>query len=288
MHHHPICHYLRGERLYYLLITVETSAEEASENVEAALNKVGLHNRACAYWLFGDTDIIVRVWSSESAIMDLEKEIAAAFHRVEKPIRRLLVSSMETWYQRKIETKLGWHGSLQPESSLRMIENDPPAALRYDCEPSDVRKVMRFFIFIREPSAKNKKLFKDLSNEVKSNQEPLFAAKSRISLYSVYSRDFNGVIFKGETTDFSATAQHLVKFASEQKRLGRETTTYICSRSLRRESNALAIGDDSETGEIAITQNLLISEDCNSAVWQTDGNRVNDARKAVSNLFVRV
>ncbi|HEY3898066.1 MAG TPA: hypothetical protein VGM54_05600 [Chthoniobacter sp.] len=288
MHYHPICHYLRGERLYYLLITVETSAEFASANVEKALSDVRLNDRACAYWLFGDTDIIIRVWSSESAIIDLEEHIRKAFNNMERPVRRLLVSSMETWYQRQIESKPGWSNDLRPENSLRIIEQNPPAGLRYDCGPSDSRIVLRYFILIREPSAKNKKLFKELSTAAKRESSPMFRPESRISLYSIYSRDFNGVILKGETTDFSATAQHLVEFASAQKKDGRETTTYICSRNLRKESNALGLSDDSETGQVGITRNLLLSEECNAATLQLGTNQLRTTRTGVSDLFVHI
>jgi len=288
MHHHPICHYLRGERLYYLLITVETSAEVASAHVDKALANAQLQDRACAYWLFGDTDIIVRVWASESKIMDLEADIRKAFVRMEHPVRRLLVSSMLTWYQRSIEARGEWHTCLRPDNALNMIDDAPPRELLYECGPSDSRKVMRYFIFIREPSAKNKKLFSALRESVEAGGSFLSASESRVSLYSVYSRDFNGVVLKGETSDFSKAAQDLVEFASDQKKQGRETTTYICSRNLRSEGNNLATVQDSdtETMRYAITENLLLSEECSSALWRTDVETVNNARKAVSSLFI--
>ena len=284
MHYHPICYYLRGLRLYYLLITVETSADKAASFVTQALESVGLSESACAYWLFGDTDIIIRVWAEEALIIDLEEEIDKELNRLEYTLQRLLVSSMETWYQREIESRTGWHSNLAPDSCLNFLKGEPSEELRYTCGPHDMRKVMRFFIFIREPSTKNKGLFKKLSDEAKSRVDPLFAAESRISLYSIYSKNFCGVMLKGETANFSKMAHYLVRFASEQKEQGRETTTYICSRNLKPEANAMV--QRKGHSKRATLENLLLSEECNAATLGIGSETVKKERRRALDLFM--
>ena len=290
MHYHPICHYLRGQRLYYILITVETTAADASKFLATALNEVGLSPSACAYWLFGDTDIIIRVWAGESTVIDLKKKIKDKINHLEHPIRCLLVSSMETWYQREIEKKPGWHKSLIPESCVKILKDEPPEDLRYSCGLHDQRSVMRYFIFIKEPSTKNKHLFKELSSMAKSGNDTLFSADSRISLYSVYSRGFNGVLLKGETDNFSETAQKLVDFASMQKNLGRETTTYICSTNLKKEENNLTQKLTVLNFEVArrrTIENLLLSEECNASTLNVDAESLKQERGDTSDLFIK-
>jgi hypothetical protein len=72
IHSHPICHLINGERLSYLLIKIRTNLFKAGDQIKKVLEsrEIGVDASSCAYYVFGGSDVIIRIWSTEA---DLDK-----------------------------------------------------------------------------------------------------------------------------------------------------------------------------------------------------------------------
>ena len=77
---HPICHLINGERLHYVLVQVRHRLFDAGRKIGDVLTKetdkhLGFASSSCAYYIFGQSDIIIRVWATESHLNKLVAEI---------------------------------------------------------------------------------------------------------------------------------------------------------------------------------------------------------------------
>ncbi len=262
--YHPLCHLVRGERLYYLLIETTMNLSE----VKTFINKYMKQNSAlgdscCVYFTFGDNDLILRVWANDDSFYGLHMYLEK-----QKDIDNIdvfIIDSMYSWYQKEIEDrhmKSVINSLLIPDD---IISYRSPSDLMFD-DFQD--KGIRYFMFLDEPYGGETTLFLDLFNIIKlnkndKNKKAYFDGIDHISLYSYQAKTYRGVILKGQTKSLDKIAESSRNITTKFKLT---TTTYI---SFERFSQSLE-GDELNNTEMAplthqmpeTVDNLLKSHDC--------------------------
>jgi hypothetical protein len=93
----------------------------------------------------------------------------------------------------------------------------------------------------------------------------------KISLYTYYDADAKGVLLKGETANFMKSSERIISITERLKQLDARTVTYICSRPIKEEGNAISepsgLGEPLEARRTSIIYNLLKSHDCHEGLF---------------------
>jgi hypothetical protein len=261
--HHPICHFITGERLHYVLLKVKTKLFTAGEKIEKVISdsKLGISGSSCAYFIFGDSDVLVRIWATESHLEQFKEEVRKHVPEVED-LRVILIERISTWYQRRIENQQGWHESLDEKAVQAIADHNVPQTLRTDMELKSNRNGVKFFIFIEEPFAKRNYIFRKLQDDLISGQPEFLQGMDRISLYSYIATDGLGVLIKGEVGEAKQLTSTLLAFAERMKEYAIKTTTFVCAKTIKLDESALNSRLRQTGREKEIFYNLVRSHDC--------------------------
>lgn len=273
---HPYCHLMNGERLYYLLIKTRTLAPKnrnfilsivkpaAGNHVHRVAISPDILNAVCLYQVFGETDMILRIWASADEIMDISTRMRA--HEDIRCVTILLIKEMMTYYQRSMEESQAWDWEFPAENIHLITGHDFPELLttvadeaapgpgpREDDEPAlaasgetdETGKAVsapsrfqsnstRFYVQCERPYRTRSKLFYDITRLVDSfrTRRPNDALMlMNISIYSYSNNRTEGVLIKGDmSSDNLAKASNvLIRFVNKCIELGCKTTTNICA-----------------------------------------------------------
>ena len=310
-HWHPLVHFASGRRLYYFLIQSSGDFTEVEKLLSGALKELGLYSSSCAYLVFGNFDFIIRVWSKHSPCNDFEKKLSG-FQQAKdiKFWKKLFVSTLDTWTQRRIEDSIRQRG-IKP-SDLDGLWSKPAThfpQLSYDTTNAvpDELKSTRFFMFLEEPFEAEQKAFRVLRDDLTgATPEGL----QTWSLYSYYTEtegfrgttNERGVLFTGYITSLAEHSDFLVKLpmlltrkisqlalgfkpAGSDREHSFSSVTYICSRSIKTQEGKLEAHSEENSydskREIAI--NLLASHDNHDFRY-----RQGEKRRKIQERFVLV
>src|SRR4051812_35892511 len=65
LRYHPVCHFMNGERLYFILVKATGDLGIAEAHLNHALAESGLTASSNAYLIFGNYDFVLRFWGDE-------------------------------------------------------------------------------------------------------------------------------------------------------------------------------------------------------------------------------
>ena len=266
---HPICHLINGERLHYVLVQVRHRLFDAGRKIGDVLTKetdkhLGFASSSCAYYIFGQSDIIIRVWATESHLNKLVAEIRT-IPEVEK-LEVILIQRMLAWYQNEIEQRADWDAGLNERTIVSIASHRVPESLKYKVRANKSHPT-RFFIFIEESFAKRSDIYKRLRDEIQRKQGGLLGKMQRVSIYKFTTAECIGVLVKGELATPHTVTARLIDFAEAMKQYSVKTTTFICSpKPIKSDENALNphLKDSALSGRgKEIFYNLIRTHDCN-------------------------
>ena len=261
--HHPICHFITGERLHYVLLKVKTKLFSAGEKIEKVITdqKLKISRSSCAYFIFGDSDVLIRIWATETHLDKFKNEIRSQVPEVED-VRVILTDRISTWYQREIENRQGWFESLNEKAVLSIADHTVPDFLHTEVELKPNPDGVKFFIFIEEPFAKRNYIFRKLHDDLISKQVELLKGMKLVSIYSYTSADALGVLIKGEVAAAKKLTSTLLDFAEQMKEFAVKTTTFICAKTIKSDENSLNPQLQPTGRAKEVFYNLVRSHDC--------------------------
>jgi len=270
---HPLGHLLFGERLYYLLINVHTDLFGVRELLCNRLKKAKLYGSSCAYMVFGESDILVRVWGQERRFREFLKSLNESL--VQYPsgqiqIKTYLITAMNTWYEKVIEAEPKWPANQLDtvlERCLNSREIDPVFLHKDDASQAESTKI---FVFIEQPAVRAKDVFREMCDRARNCGLPDL---DRVSLYQYRSAEKRGVLMKAESANFRKASVSLVNLARDlkQSEYAANTTTYVCAEPLKVEESFPSPSSVEPVDCQKYAYNLLISHDCNEGRF-TDSN----------------
>lgn len=289
--YHPYCHLLNGERLHYILIKTRVVSAQIRNTIAGVIKaKIGegFSRTVCFHQVFGETDLILRIWASKSNIQKLlhglrEKE------EVEK-VQTLLIRTMRTWYQTEIEIQPEWNNEnigAQFENianhkgmdSFAHVDTEDLGELEVtdtqsssDC-PAVKSKLnkgkedIRFFIRCEQPYETRVSAFhlcrETLDKWLKNNPYGEKKLLQKLSLYGYSTRNSQGVLVKGDfrATKYSESSRALTNFVNKLIEAGLTTTTFIVSETIhdRREDIIEKRGRQGSGSWQHIVSNLMTS-----------------------------
>lgn len=275
---HPLGHLLFGERLYYLLVNVHTDLFGVREILCATLRDAALYNSSCAYMVFGESDILVRVWAQERRfrefLQDLNKKLAQ-HPPGQVQVRSYLITTSSTWYEKHIETQPSWPAHRLYHALEKCLETGRiDECFVYRSAGGDA-EATKLFVFIEQPAVRARDVFREMCERVNSGRlEDL----ERVSLYQYRSTERRGVLMKAEAANFRKASVSLVKLARDLKQpdFSANTTTYVCAESLKDEESVPSKESIDLVDPVKFAYNLLISHDCNEGRFTDSHGRFTD------------
>lgn len=270
--YHPICHLIQGHRLYYILLSLTGDHKNSEKRIDAIIENAELEKSTCAYYVFGEADLIFRIWATESEINFLQSHIEKTDGILIKDM--YLISRTSTWYQREIESVRGWSRELStPKQSehkkavQNIMQGEPSESLRleYNAGTSSYEKV-KVFMFLDQKSKTGQKAFDFVKSAIEEREGFWCDQDTRVSYYSYYSIIYpgkTGVLLKADITKFSENSTDLVKLSVELSSGGYlDTTTYIGCKPITIESETLRkVNVVDKHYRKKVIHNLLLSHD---------------------------
>lgn len=270
--YHPYCHLMNGERLYYLLIKTRTLAPKNRNFILSIVKPAGgaqghrvaispeILNAVCLHQVFGETDMILRIWASAEEMIDISERMRS--HEDIRSVTILLIKEMMTYYQRSMEVSPEWNWELPAEKINLITGHEFPSPLTIEtgeqpavtCENSEESigadnltdagasssparlqsNYTRFYVQCERPYRTRSKLFYDIAELVadfrkRPGNDALMLLD--ISIYSYSNNRAEGVLIKGNmNSDSLAKASNvLIRFVNICIELGCKTTTNICA-----------------------------------------------------------
>lgn len=277
--YHPICHFINGERLYYLLVESKLSVPDTEKCVKDCLQDEflkQLEKSYCGYVTFGASDLLLRVWSNEERIGPLITKL-----RSKKEISNVntyVIDSMNTWYQRNLEKSENWPDVFPSESYESLMKLNIPDWLKLTFKPTKNDGNIKYFMFLDEPYTKKSVLFEELSENIaRENEiyEKCFSGINKVSLYSYYTKTNQGVLIKGQTEDLNNIAistNNITEFFKLN------TTTFICFKKITEEGDNIAEEKKFplKVRKKKVIYNLLKSHDCYEKLLTNEGKAKSD------------
>jgi hypothetical protein len=122
---HPLCHYINGERLYFILISFRVDVlKRSSAFVKKILSDFPCLSSSCMYSIFGDLDLLIRFWASDEDVTEIDACIKSLSDEI-RYYRLILVDDANTWYQHKLDVKANdGEKKLFGESDVKAILNN--------------------------------------------------------------------------------------------------------------------------------------------------------------------
>lgn len=270
---HPNCNLIFGERLYYLLINVKSDLFGVQEHLSKSLCNAGLESTSCAYFIFGESDILLRVWASETQLNTFERVLKDSGNDVET--KAYLVINQDTWYQREIEKRSEWNSCFSPENVLSALQKgELPEVIQFRLESPVTPGTTKFFVIVEEPFGKTSDVFKLLQNDVRQEPPTFLRGVQKVSLYAFSTDRFRGILIKGETNDYHSVSERLVLFAKDLKlkEFAAQTTTYFCAKVIKTEETEISRNSRNHASlrKPELVYNLLKAHDCHEGQWRSD------------------
>jgi hypothetical protein len=239
---HPACNLLFAQRLHYVFLDVPSNFEEASVVIRRSVRTLHLQDSTCAYFVYGETDILLRIWSDEETLHRLLhefilREIPGAEYRI------LLVTNQSTWFQRELEKRSEWGTALEPEKLQGVLSSgNIPDNLKLVPEATEPLPV-KFFMLVEDVGLRNLDIYNEMRQEMEAGGDK-FGGLERLSLYAYETSAGRGILLKGESADFSLTANRLHTLGREVnlKHEATATTTYFRSARIS-ESEESSVSD---------------------------------------------
>ncbi len=280
--YHPYCHLINGERLHYLLIKTRV----VSVQIRATIDKViaeclgkCFKDATCLYQVFGETDLILRIWASRANV----KTLLAALRQDSEiqSVKTLLIRTMRTWYQSQIESEAGWDPERLGAEFERIVNHRNLAAFscRDDPESNDQgsetpsssgRDNIRFFILCEQPYETHVSAFNLCRDTLDSWLEKQFGRAGLLKKFSIYgysTRSAQGVLVKGyfRATKYSESTNALTRLVNRFIASGLTTTTLIvCATFQHGRDNVIEKRGNADAGGWRdIVSNLLCSLESN-------------------------
>lgn len=226
---HPLCHIINGERLYYVLLNLKGSVETSRSRLINSLTRYDLFNSACIYHLFGQSDILIRVWSPPEVFKKFEDDLDKSEYTTDKIV--FLVGEIDTWYQREIERNEHFWDDLHDTTINNIITNSANLPHHLRCKQQVNKNSIHFYIFLDGAVT----LAEDTFTKIKSklNTKSIRAhiketAIERISLYSYSTEERRGVLLKAEVKTYTKSSEGLAKLARLLKPIAGKTHTFVC------------------------------------------------------------
>lgn len=269
--YHPICHLCKGERLFYISLNIQKKVNDSKREILNKIEKSKLQDSSCAYFVFGESDVIIRTWASERALEKLVSELQEIDSYKSHSV--YLIDKTSTWYEREIESR-GKNEFLTTEEDAEDLlhHNSPREQLTH--KPADNHEMnrTRFIMFIELPYVQTNNLFEKLVTKIHDPENVVYKSVNKLSIYSYYTPKNRGVILKGETPEgnnkaFSESSQDIIDISEDIKDYSARTVTYICSKKLKDESDGFSgslIERSNDSKKKDSIYNLLISHDCRS------------------------
>lgn len=247
---HPICQLIQGRRLYYILLDLHADLNKSQTELNKLIEKHELKKLSCSYFVFGEADILVRIWSADNTLNQLINDIDSSF---EIGVREIfLVSRTSTWYQREIENESEWNSSItnrnigkHRKAVKNIIEGDVPRKFKLIPKPEGKAKKSKtkVFLFIRNLQGNNATLFRAVENILQNGDKYWKKAGANYSIYNIYSlteKDNFGILLKLDISNFSTNSHKPLDFAVKiGSEIQCETLTYIVSRLIDAETDTL-------------------------------------------------
>jgi hypothetical protein len=278
--YHPICHFIHGERLYYIVISFKHDAFNSASFLIDKLEKLEIINSSCAHLIFGDMDVIIRVWSDEKSITALKNIIDE--YKMVSNYRLLLIESNYTWYKEKINKKIS-----KLEFEAKLVDN----ILRGDIDShlylilknnSKSMYSYKYWIFVEEPYSSNSNFyskFRDILGN-RGRKHPNLEDSYHISVYSYLTGTRRGLLLKCSTNTFVKSCDNISQLIEDfSADNDYKITTYIARKELKEDSDQIntskTIHLPIEARKKEIIYNLFKSHDCYRGMFEGDSKEAN-------------
>ncbi|MGK7911932.1 MAG: hypothetical protein AB4050_10705 [Synechococcus sp.] len=279
---HPILHYISGKRLYFILLEFKYDAiEKGTRVVNNILPNLEVKHNVCAYSIFGDLDLLIRIWASDEEVRQLAGRISSMKEITSRRI--ILVDNIHTWYQDRIEQTIPKTAPcLLSEKEMNSIVSgrnnvNDSLILNHLSEEED-KYLYKFWIFAEEPFPSSNTLFEDLKRKLSKKinlnprQDSEWAGTYRMSFYSYSTATHQGVIVKADSSSFIESCGSLDDVIAEHaKDKEIKIKTYIARSRIVEEGDLIAIGSSNPGAQRKIAlRNLCSSHDCGFIVYEKD------------------
>ncbi len=279
--YHPICHFINGERLYFLLIQTKANVFDKKGFVNECVEGQGLSACYCGYVILGSTDILLQIWAEEKELAGLLHDLRSDREKVSKVVS-YMIDTMSTWYQTKLEKRAGFWGLFSKDSYRSLMKHDVPGDLIYQEPKAQTRDHTRYFVFLEEPYATHSVLFPQLREilQEQGGQEHVeyFREIKHTSVFAYQAETHRGVVIRGKASCLDRIADSINRLA---QKFNVRTTTHICCEKLVEETDE--IRNRRRTGGIKVYEkrvlyNLFKSHDCYRRRFEGigDANEIND------------
>lgn len=253
---------MNGERLYYLLIKTRTLAPKNRNSILNAVKNVMADTlkAVCLYQVFGETDMILRIWASGDDIVTINQKLRS--HDDIRSVTVLLVKDMFTFYQEEMEKSPAWDWELPGRkiseitshefadefqrdgkclemlggTTLQEKQGDQGLASTEDAAVNSRLKntSSRFYVQCERPYRTRSKLFyeiKELINKFQDETQLNRTMLQGISIYSYSNHRVEGVLIKGDMNGeaLGKASNVLIRFVNKCIDLGSKTITNICA-----------------------------------------------------------
>lgn len=283
MLHHPIYHFIHGERLYFLLIQTKLNIPEVETLIKQCMNKKGLEKLKGSYTIcftFGTNDVMIRVWAEEYDFICLLGELRGKVDEGILCVTPYMMEFMSTWHQRKLEDRSTWPNPFCLDDVESFLKGPLPEDFQKPYESLTPKENNRYFMFVEERFTQESNLFSTFLSSIQEENafyQKCFPNILRISLYSYYSKTHRGVLIKGQTDELDNIAQsakHIIELFPNAS-----TTTYICFRKIPIEASGDSVSQKIEAynqNQPGIVYNLLKSHDCYEELLDHEGKQRKD------------
>ena len=291
---HPLCHYINCERLYFILISFRSDViEKSNEFVKNIQSEFPCFSSSCIYSIFGDLDILVRLWASHQDIDAINLYLNSLSDDI-RSYRLILVDHAYTWYQYEIDKKLSESAELSVHNFdvKKILKKDFGLDQKYiylkSDGPKDATKY-KIWLVVEDKSSSYTDLFNKVIESIyKKHRDKLISiGTDRISIYSYQMSTGNGLIIKADTKDFFTTNDifydvieelNNITIASGETSRSRQRDykimTYIACEPLKKENDSLysesCKSNHLRTRKQKCIENLCKLQDCSPHLFEEE------------------
>lgn len=270
---------MHGERLYYIVLSFKFDAFNSAVFLINKLEELSLIDSSCAHLIFGDMDVIIRLWADDKKINEL-KLIINDFKMVSS-YKFILIENHFTWYKEKINRKI-----LKYEFDEKLLDRILKGDIDhnfYILLKNDQKSICnyKYWIFVEEPYSSNSNFYskiKDILNRNKKHK--LLEGTYNISIYSYITNTRRGFLIKCSTDNFVMSCDKISKLIADNSADNEfKLTTYIARKEIKEDSDQINFGKATqipiESRKMEILYNLLKSHDCYRGMFLDDSEEAN-------------
>lgn len=287
--YHPLCHLVNGERLYFIVISFHNDPFNSADLLVEKMKENGLNASSCAHLIFGDMDVILRVWASELIVSDLILYLESNKNIDTYSLK--LIENLMPWYSREIEDN-GNVFTLSKADIDDILSNKIKDSLIYFYKQNH-RDIFsyKFWVIVEEPYSSNSGFYSQFNTKLNGSKKIKdFDGTFNISLYSYMTSTKRGFIFKANTNNFVMSCDKITALIHELSVDNEyKISTYIARKQLKDDEDLVNFGKNPhvpiETRKRKILYNLLKSHDCNKLMFEDDADELDTLETYVDNLL---